>query len=106
MLFVDRRIGVVVVTHNSVSCIGALLDSISAAAVDLAVSTTVVDSGSTDQTVDLVRGRDDCQVVSLSNVGYAAAINRGAAMLPGVTEILVLNPDLILSAGCVPRPGR
>lgn len=94
--------GVVVVTHNSADFINPLLDSLPAALAGISSRVIVVDSGSSDTTVQIVRERADCNVIAAANIGYAAAINRGAAELSDVTAILVLNPDLVLSAGCVP----
>ena len=56
---------VVVVTYNSVRDISALLDSLPAAAAGLRIRTIVVDNGSTDGTVELVRSRPDVTCVEV-----------------------------------------
>lgn len=63
-----------------------------------------VDNGSSDGTVAAVRRlAPDAQVVQTgANLGYGAAANRGAAMAPGA-HVLVLNPDVEVSAAAIAR---
>jgi GT2 family glycosyltransferase len=92
----------VVVTYNSQDHVVQLLDSIPEAMGELSFSVTVVDNGSTDATLDLLTSRADCQVVRSTNVGYAAGMNRGVQASPAARAVLILNPDVLLDAGCVP----
>ncbi|QIX27857.1 glycosyltransferase family 2 protein [Nocardioides sp. JQ2195] len=94
-------IDVVVVTHNSERVIGDLLDSLGPALDGLPARTVVVDNGSTDDTCAVVAQHPDCVLVRSDNRGYAAGINLGVATLEGEGSILVLNPDVRLSPGCV-----
>jgi GT2 family glycosyltransferase len=87
-------VAVVIVTFNSAAVIGPLLDSLPAALDGLAATVTVVDNGSTDDTVAVLEGRQECAVVQSTNEGYAAGINRGVAASPPAPAILVLNPDV------------
>jgi GT2 family glycosyltransferase len=96
----------VIVTHNSASVIEPLLDSLVDAMGELTSVTVVVDNGSVDATVDVVRNRADCLLVEGRNVGYAAGVNRGAAEVPLARSILVLNPDVVLDPGSVPAMQR
>lgn len=89
-------VDVVIVTYNSAEVVGDLLDSLPAALDGLSASVVVVDNDSTDETVKLLEGRDDCRVVRSANVGYAAGINRGVHEGAGADAILILNPDLRL----------
>jgi N-acetylglucosaminyl-diphospho-decaprenol L-rhamnosyltransferase len=93
---------VVIVSHNSAHVIGELLDSLPAALDGLAADVVVVDNGSADGTRDLVAGRADCHLVRSANVGYAAAINRGAREASGAGAILIMNPDVRLYPASVP----
>lgn len=95
-------VAAVVVTFNSQSHIAHLLDSLPGAMGDLSFSVTVVDNGSTDGTLDLLASRSDCQVVRSTNDGYAAGMNKGVHASPGARAVLILNPDALLDAGCVP----
>ena len=70
---------IIVVTYNSEGVVGVLLDSIPGALGDLEANVTVVDNGSTDNTVELLLNRGDCKVISSSNVGYAGGINEECA---------------------------
>ena len=97
------RVAVVVVTYNSAHVIDGLLDSLPAALDGVAARVVVVDNSSTDETCEVVRRRDDCLLVRQPNLGYSAGINRGVQELGGDEPILVLNPDLRLYPGAVPR---
>lgn len=99
-------VAAVVVTYNSEDHVGALLDSIPAAMGVLSYSVVVVDNGSSDGTVDLLRARTDCIVVESINDGYAAGMNRAVRASPDFRTILILNPDAALDADSVPAMMR
>jgi GT2 family glycosyltransferase len=93
---------VVVVTYNSVRDIGVLLDSLPAAAAGLTIRTIVVDNGSADGTVELVRSRPDVTCVEAGvNLGYAGGINVGRSQGGEYSALLVLNPDAEFDAGAL-----
>lgn len=96
-------LAVVVVTHNSAPVVGDLLDSLPAALDGLDAEVVVVDNGSADGTVDLLRSRDDCRVIAAENTGYSGGINRGVREAAPAGALLVLNPDVRLMPGSV-RP--
>jgi len=93
----------VVVTYNSARDVPDLLDCVPAALAGVHGAVIVVDNGSQDETVAVLRARGDCQVVEAENRGYAAGINRGVAAGPPAPAILVLNPDVRLQPGSVPE---
>jgi N-acetylglucosaminyl-diphospho-decaprenol L-rhamnosyltransferase len=89
--------GVVIVTHNSATELGMLLDSL-AERLPEAPQTIVVDTASDDETVEVARER--AETVELGgNPGFGAAANSGIERIR--TEVAVLlNPDLrLLDAG-------
>jgi GT2 family glycosyltransferase len=93
---------VVVVTFNSARDIVGLLGSLPAAAAGLTLRTVVVDNGSTDATIPLVRGCADVVCVENgANVGYAGGINIGREHAGEYSALLVLNPDLLLEPGAI-----
>lgn len=94
-------VGVVVVTYFSSSVIGGLLDSLDGGLSGLSWKVGVVDNGSTDGTVDIVGKRGIDILETNANLGYAAAINRGARRFADARSILVLNPDVTLTPGSV-----
>lgn len=97
----DLDVGVVVVTYNSERHLPRLLGSLPAALGELSWQAVVVDNASSDGTVARL-GESGCQVIEMGgNAGYAAAINRGRAALPGARALLVLNPDLVMAPGAV-----
>ncbi len=98
-------VAVVVVTFNSAEVVLGLLDSLPAGLGGVPSILVVVDNGSRDGTVELVRAAvpDAVVVPTGRNGGYAAGINRGSAEVPACTAVLVLNPDVRLGPGCVPE---
>lgn len=92
---------VVIVTYNSAHDIPALLDAIPAAADGLTLRTIVVDNGSADSTVDLVRKRSVLCIEAGENLGYSGGINVGRAHAGEFSSLLVLNPDVVLASGAL-----
>lgn len=93
---------VVVVTYNSSRDIAGLLDSLSPAAAGLTLRTVVVDNGSADATVELVRSRPEVVCIETgSNLGYAAGINVGREHAGDYSALLVSNPDLVFDPGAI-----
>lgn len=100
---IECQLAVVIVTYNSASVIGELLDSLPAALGAITSDVVVVDNGSVDVTADLVAARSDCRLIRSTNEGYAAGINRGVREAAPAPAVLVLNPDVLLRPGCVQR---
>lgn len=72
----ERRISIVVLTHNCADWIGRTLDR--HLALDGAPPVIVVDNGSTDTTVEALRGHPGVQLIGLPRNLGAAARNTGA----------------------------
>ena len=71
---------VIIVSYNSARHIGRLLDSLPAATSGLRTRCLVVDNGSQDETMSVVRSRDGVVAIETGrNLGYAGAINVGRA---------------------------
>jgi GT2 family glycosyltransferase len=89
-----KRIGAVVVTHNSEPEIGRCLG-----ALPPGIETVVVDNASSDGTCQQVLDRPGVRLFANPwNRGFAAAANQGIAALD--TEcVLLLNPDVELESG-------
>lgn len=100
----DDEVVVVVVTYNSAELVADLVASLPAGMDGVPWRLVVVDNASHDGTVDAVHeAAPDALVVALArNVGYAAGINAGVAETGPGRALLVLNPDVRLSPGCVP----
>jgi GT2 family glycosyltransferase len=93
---------IIIVTYNSARDILRLLGSLTAAAAGLTVRTVVVDNGSTDATVRLVRGCVGVGCVETGeNLGYAGGINVGREHAGDCAALLVLNPDVALEPGAL-----
>ncbi len=96
-------VGVVVVSYNSARDLRACLDSLAAAATpDTRLEVVVVDNASTDGSADLVRRHSpSVRVIDAGgNLGFARAVNLGAAAVPG-DHVLLLNPDAVLLPGAL-----
>lgn len=88
-----EKITVVIVTHQSEKDIKTCLLSVKRAIKTNQVEIVVVDSGSLDNTVQIVKKEfSEMKIIRLRNVGFASAANAGAAMANG-TIIFFLNPD-------------
>ncbi len=88
---------VVVVTYNALPWIERCLESVRG------VGTVVVDNGSSDGTVSLVRERfPDVQVIEQENSGLAAGWNRGIDATTS-TYVLILNADAWLLGDALQR---
>jgi GT2 family glycosyltransferase len=100
---VSPRIAVVVVTWNSAALLPDLVASIGPGLRGLDHQLIVVDNDSADDTV--ARARElapGCTLVQTGrNAGYAAGINAGMAAAERYDAVLVLNPDIRLTPGCV-----
>jgi GT2 family glycosyltransferase len=93
-------LSVIIVTHNSAADIEACLRSIGEAARDWPHEVIVVDSGSTDDTLERAqRASPAARMLELqANPGYAAALNAGIERAGG-HFIACGNADLVLGPG-------
>jgi GT2 family glycosyltransferase len=94
----EPEVAVIVPSWNSAALLPALLDSLAAdpAEVDL----FVVDNGSRDGTLDLLRERGVRHLALPENVGFAAAMNRGVAATTA-PFVLGLNADTVVVPGAI-----
>ena len=96
----DRPVlSVVLVTYNSAHVVGKALDGLG---VDPMIEIVVVDNGSSDETVQLIR-RDHPHVLlieSKDNLGFAKGVNRGVEPSHG-EFVMLLNPDAVISSASV-----
>ncbi len=91
------RVAAVVVTYDAQPWIDRCLESVRG------LDTVVVDHGSTDGTVELVRERfPEVRLVEQANLGLAAGWNRGMAEVGG-EHWLILNADAWLTDGSTGR---
>jgi GT2 family glycosyltransferase len=93
---------VIVVTYRSAKELPALFRSLRVEAAHTALRLVVADNRSDDGTLELARTQPDVIAFDTGgNLGYAAGINRAMAYAGDTPTVLVLNPDLRVSAGCV-----
>lgn len=95
----DLRTAAVVVNYESGTALSRCVEDLRAEGV---VELVVVDNGSRDGSVDLVRQRfpDVWVVVTGRNLGYGAAANRGVAVTT-MPSVLVCNPDIEVRSGAL-----
>jgi N-acetylglucosaminyl-diphospho-decaprenol L-rhamnosyltransferase len=89
------RVSVIVVSWNAREHLAACLDRLSHQEPHELI---VVDNGSTDGGLDMLRARDDLRLIELENPGFGAANNVGAEHASG-RYLLLLNSDCELRAG-------
>lgn len=95
---------VTIVNYNTRDKLRDCLSSIRATTRDIALETIVVDNGSADGSVEMVR-REFPEVRVLStgeNLGFGRAHNRGMALGQG-RYFIVLNPDTVVEASTFTR---
>ncbi len=92
----DAVVSAVVVTYDGLPWIEQCLDSLRG------VPTVVVDHGSTDGTLEVVRARPGVRLVEQENKGLGAGWNRGIAETSG-RYVLIINADAWLTAGSLER---
>jgi len=94
-------VSVIVVTHNNEGSVSACLDSVARECRDLRPEIFVVDSGSSDRTVEIVRRRPDVSLrVSGENIGFSAGNNLALRECRG-RYVLLLNPDTVVHDGAL-----
>lgn len=102
MVLSDNTVAVVVVTYNSESLLGDLIDSLDSGLKGVSWHLTVADNASADNTVSALRSlAPGATLVKMGrNAGYAAGINAAVNAARAHSAILVLNPDVRLTPGC------
>jgi len=92
---------VIIVTYNSEENIASCLKALAG---ETEWQVILIDNASVDSTIQRAResGVDVRIVSNPANVGFAAALNQGAKMATGKV-LLVLNPDVIVTAGSLSR---
>ncbi len=94
-----NRVAVIVVSHNSARWLTACLSSLFERAGNVELDVVVVDSGSTDDTLQLVqREFPQVRLLATENRGFAAANNRGLEVVDA-DWVVFLNPDTRILAG-------
>lgn len=91
------KLSVVTPSLNQARYLAECLDSVRASAAQASpheVEHIVIDGGSSDGTVDLLRGRNDVRWVSETDNGQSHAINKGLAMASGDILAYLCTDDL------------
>ncbi|HRY36360.1 MAG TPA: glycosyltransferase family 2 protein [Candidatus Magasanikbacteria bacterium] len=87
------KISVITVTWNNASSIVKQIESVQKGAVDLESEQIIVDNGSTDNTIEIVKKYPQVKLIlNKENLGFSAANNQGYQIATG-GYVLFLNPD-------------
>ena len=94
---------VVVVSYNTAHLIGECLESLDKERGTLAQQVIVIDNGSGDESVEVIRNRGGAVLIDAGeNLGFGRAVNRAAAAADA--EFLVLlNPDTVVLDHAIER---
>ena len=97
----------IIVTYNGSKWIRRILDSLAEKEQGLPISIVVVDNGSTDDTLSIIRGEypDVIVIENGKNLGFGKANNIGIeyAYNNGATHFLLLNQDASMAPGSVSK---
>ena len=86
---------VVVPVYNDAATIAACVRSVFEHTVYESWKLVVVDDGSTDRSMEMLRGFREIQVIKKSRGGVASAVNRAARMFPGM-DVVRLHADVVI----------
>jgi GT2 family glycosyltransferase len=98
------RVGAVVVTYRSEPFVGACISALQRSTIPIDI--VVVDNGSDDRTVEVIRREHPgVTVVEQDNRGFAAGNNRGLDVLRrnGAAYAFLINPDAVVESDCAER---
>ncbi|RFB81077.1 glycosyltransferase family 2 protein [Methylovirgula sp. 4M-Z18] len=97
-------VSVVIVNWNTIDLLRDCIDSVYSTISDVKFEIVVIDNGSTDGSVAMVRREfpDVILIANTRNVGFAAANNQGFAIALG-RHILLLNSDTIVLDGAIQK---
>ncbi len=97
-------LSVITVTWNSAKLIGEQIESVKTGCHNILFEEFVVDNGSTDETVKIIREKYQwVQVIAnKNNLGFAAANNQAARLTTG-EFLLFLNPDMRVEVGSLDK---
>jgi GT2 family glycosyltransferase len=103
MMTADPTVAVVVVTYNSERLLPDLIAGLGPGLDGVKWHLTVADNASADGSVATLRRlAPEATIVEMGrNAGYAAGINAAVAAAPAHDAVLVLNPDVRLTTGCM-----
>ncbi len=102
MIAESKKLSVIVVTFNSLPVVSACLTNLRTALKDIDHELILVDNASAQEPLSSAREIfPDCiSVMNNSNVGFAAACNRGAGAASGEL-LLFVNPDVLCDADSI-----
>ncbi|WP_191621744.1 glycosyltransferase family 2 protein [Microbacterium caowuchunii] len=97
-------VAVIVVSYNSADDISRLLPDLRREASSTRMRVVVADNASSDGTLALLSEHTDVVAIPTGgNLGYSGAINTAMRHIGDADAVLILNPDLRLDAGAIPR---
>ena len=93
-------VSILIVSWNTLALTEACLDSLPGSVpAGVGYETIVVENGSTDGSIEMLRARDDVElVVNANNLGYAVAVNQAYAR-SSAELVLLLNSDIEFKPG-------
>ena len=97
------RVAVVTVSFGSGDVLPGFLESIHSASSSALTSVVVDNKADSESRVEAIALAHESSYLALpDNKGYGGAVNAAVATLPGsISWVLVSNPDVVLSPGCI-----
>lgn len=96
-----RKVSIIILTWNGLSYTKRCLDTLRSLTSHPSYHIYVADNGSTDGTVDYLKGRKDVTaILNGANLGYAKGNNAAIKLTPSDSDILLLNNDTEILPDC------
>ena len=103
----DVDVTAIIVNYNTKALLRPCVDALRAGAADVRLQIVIVDNGSRDGSVDVLRSEfADCELlINRDNVGFGRANNQALALARG-RHLLLLNTDAFVAADSVAQTVR
>jgi len=101
------KISIVILNFNTKTSIQNCIESVKKHTQDIPYELVVIDNGSTDGSVELLRTMSGIQfIANKTNVGVSKGWNQGIASVSSENDIVVLNSDIIVEEGWLSKLNR
>ena len=96
----DGKVSIIILNFNTKASVQACIESIQKYTHDIDYEVVVIDNGSTDGSIEMLKGVSGITLIeNKTNVGVARGWNQGIRTVNPVNDIVVLNSDILVEEG-------